>query len=191
MAEPHVSLIVRQSQLEDTDAILRIKQDPKVVALQYRTDPREYLEMLQRVLYGNNKTGIFTIQFSTIELDSESVGYICHHHYSIEGIKMVIGSWNLASAFWGRGIMKVALTQLLNEWVNRAEIQHVFADHFRKNSRCKRLLDRLGFSSQEIPLMERLSTACRMRCLQWVVRRRMDASVWRHISPFSINNPMG
>jgi hypothetical protein len=45
--------------------------------------------------------------------------------------------------------------------------------------RCARLLDRLAFATQEIPIVERLSTAWQLRCLQWVVRRRLDAETWK------------
>ena len=177
-----MTLIVRSSKIDDIDSILRIKSDPKVACRQYQVDQTAYSEMLRRVLGGDNKTEIFTTQYSTIEKDGESIGYVRHDHYEVDGGKMVSCAWNLISSHWGQGIMKFSLTQLLNEWILGTEVQHVFADHFRGNERCKRLLDRLVFVSQEIPLLERLTTAYQQRSLHWVVRRRLDASTWKGVS---------
>ena len=152
-----MTLIVRPSQIDDIDAILRIKLEPTVASHQYSVDVIAYPEMLHRVLGGDNKTGIVTTQFSTIDKDGESIGYVRHDHYELDGVKMVSCAWNLTSNRWGQGIMKLSLTQLLNAWIHGTEVQHVFADHFRSNERCKRLLDRLVFASQEIPLLERLT----------------------------------
>ena len=178
-----MTLIVRPSQIDDIDAILRIKLEPTVASHQYSVDVIAYPEMLHRVLGGDNKTGIVTTQFSTIDKDGESIGYVRHDHYELDGVKMVSCAWNLTSNRWGQGIMKLSLTQLLNAWIHGTEVQHVFADHFRGNERCKRLLDNLAFIFQEIPLLERLTTAYQQRSLKWVVRRRMDAITWKRISP--------
>lgn len=175
-------LIVRPSKIGDIDAILRIKMDPKVACHQYPIDQTAYSEMLRRVLGGDDKTGIVTTQFSTIDKDGESIGYVRHDHFEVDGARMVSCAWNLTSSRWGQGIMRLSMTQLLNEWIMGTEVQHVFADHFRSNERCKRLLDRLVFASQEIPLLERLTTAYQQRSLQWVVRRRLDASTWKGVS---------
>ena len=78
--------------------------------------------------------------------------------------------------------MKLSLTYLLNEWILGTEVQHVLADHFRGNKRCKRLLDNLAFIFLEIPVLERLTTAYQQRSLKWVMRRRMDAITWKRIS---------
>ena len=119
--------------------------DPKVAFHQYSVDLNPYSEMLRRVLGGDNRTGIVTTHFSTIDKDSESIGYFRHDHYEVDGARMVSCAWNLTSSLWGQGIMKLSLTQLLNEWILGNEVQHVFADHFRGNERCKRLLDSLVF----------------------------------------------
>ena len=183
-----MSLIVRQTRLDDVDAILKIKQEPNVARHQYRVDNREYSDHLQRVLRGDNKTGIITSQFTTIAKDCEVIGYLRQDHYSVDGIKYLSCGWNLASAYWGQGIMRFALTQLLNQWIFELEIQHVFAEYFRTNLRCERLLDRLAFATQEIPIVERLSTAWQLSCFQWVVRRRLDAETWKLQDSSSISS---
>ena len=86
--------------------------------------------------------------------------------------------------------MKVALTQLLDEWIYGMEVQHVFADHFQKNLRCKRLLDGLGFTSQDIPILERLSNAWQFKCLEWVLRKRLDAICWTRNTKQATNSLM-
>ncbi len=140
-----MSLIVRQTHLDDIDAVLQIMQDPIVARHQYRVDVGKCADLLQRVLRGDNKTGVVTSQFSTITQDCTVIGYVRQDHYSVDGVKYLSCGWNLASAYWGQGVMRFALTQLLNQWIYEMEIQHVFAEYFRSNARCKHLLDRLAF----------------------------------------------
>lgn len=185
-----MSLIVRPSQIDDIGAILSIKSEPQVARNQYSVDVTGYSEMLQRVLGGDNRTGIVTTQFSTIDKDNESIGYVRHDHYEVNSTRMVSCAWNLMSNYWGQGVMKESLTRLLDEWILGLKIHHVFADHFRGNVRCRRLLDSLAFISQEIPMLERLTCAYQQHCLHWVVRRRLDADTWKRISRLPVINPI-
>lgn len=171
-------MIVRQATLDDIDSILRIKEDPKVSRFQYRADKPSYSEFLKRVLKGDNVTGTITSHYSIIEKENVAIGYVRHDHYFDEDTKCVYCAWNLSSSHWGHGITRFALTELINGWIFESNVQHVFADHFRKNQRCRKLLNRLGFITQKIPLSERISNALQQKCLQWIVRRRLDAKTW-------------
>ena len=161
-----------------------------VASLQYRVDIRAYSDFLSRVLQGDNVTGIVSTQFSTIDRNSVAIGYVRHDHYCVDNAKVVYCSWNLTSTLWGQGVMRFALTELFNAWMHDSDTQHVYADYFRRNERCRRLLNRLGFVTQEIPISERLSTAVQQKCLQWVIRRRLDAQIWNASVRSPINNPM-
>ena len=172
------TLVVRDSQPGDVDAILAIKRDPHVAKWQYKDNETVYAAFLSRVLAGKNATGSITTQFSSIEDDGAIIGYVRHDHYLVDGTKIVECSFNLASPYWGQGRMKFALTQLINEWIGSNGVHHVFADHFRKNARCERLLTGLHFELQNIPMIERACTVLQQRCLQWINRRRLDAPNW-------------
>jgi len=170
-------LIVRNSQPADIEAILAIKREPDVAKLQYKFNQIAYASLLSRVLTGDNATGIITTQFSTIE-DGTIIGYVRHDHYMVNESNIVHCSFNLASAFWGQGRMKSVLKQLINEWIGSNGVQYVFADHFRTNARCERLLTGLQFERQNISIVERACTVLQQRCLQWIIRRRLDAPNW-------------
>ena len=171
-------MIVRDFRIEDLDAVLAIKRDPNVANLQYKFDEKEYATFLRKTLQGENKNGIVTTQFSSIEQENEIIGYVRHDHYSKNGTNMVECSFNLSSTFWGQGKMKSALTVLINQWMENGSVQHVFADHFRRNSRCERLLTGLQFDHQPISALERLYTVLQQQCFHWIIRRRLDASEW-------------
>ena len=190
MVLEHAKLNVRQTTLDDIDGILHVRQDPNVVPHQYRLDENRYSKELKQILGGGDNTGVSTTRYSSLDQDGELVGYVRHDHYSIEGVKMISCAWNLSSTYWGRGIMKVALTQLLDEWIYGLEVQHIFADHFQNNLRCKRLLDGLGFTSQHIPILERWSSAWQFKCLEWVLRKRLDAICWTRNTKQTTNSPM-
>jgi RimJ/RimL family protein N-acetyltransferase len=172
------ALIVRNSHPADIEAILAIKRDTQVAKLQYKFNQTAYAAFLSRVLAGDNATGIITTLFSSIEEGGAILGYIRHDHYVVDETKMVQCSFNLSSAHWGQGRMKIALTQLINEWIGSSGVHHVFADHFRTNARCERLLTGLQFERQNISMIERACTVLQQRCFQWIIRRRLDAPKW-------------
>lgn len=172
------ALIVRNSHPGDIEAILAIKREPHVAKFQYKFNQTAYAAFLSRVLAGDNATGIITTQFSLIEENGAILGYIRHDHYVVDEAKVVQCSFNLSSAHWGQGRMKIALTQLINEWISSNGVHHVFADHFRTNVRCERLLTGLQFEHQNISVFERACTVLQHRCLHWIIRRRLDASKW-------------
>jgi RimJ/RimL family protein N-acetyltransferase len=172
------ALIVRNSQPADIEAILSIKREPHVAKFQHKINQTTYAAFLSRVLAGDNATGIVTTQFSSLEDEGTIIGYIRHDHYSVNGTKVVQCAFNLASAHWGKGRMKIALKQLINEWIGSNGVQHVFADHFRSNTRCERLLTGLEFDRQPISMVERARSVLQLRCLRWIIRRRLDAPKW-------------
>ena len=120
----------------------------------------------------------FATHFASLEDDGAIIGYVRHDHYSVDETNMVYCSFNLAQAVWGQGKMKIALKQLIDEWIGFEGVQHVFADHFRTNTRCENLLTGLLFDRQPISMTERACTLLQQRCLHWIVRRRLDASKW-------------
>lgn len=75
--------------------------------------------------------------------------------------------------------MKLVLSQLIDAWFEIDSVQHVFADHFRSNFRCEKLLTSLHFDHQQIPMIEGFITMLRRRCFHRIVRRRLDAPRWR------------
>jgi RimJ/RimL family protein N-acetyltransferase len=57
------------------------------------------------------------------------------------------------------------------------QIQHIFADCFSSNHRCRRLVHRLGFVRQPIPVIERVKLICHTGCWRWHLRFRLDAKL--------------
>lgn len=80
---------VRPSQIGDIDAIMGVKKKPMVASQQYPVDEIAYRETLRRVVGGENKMGIITTHFSTVEKEGKVIGYFRHDHYLDNGVGIV------------------------------------------------------------------------------------------------------
>ena len=169
---------IRDMAPADIDAVFRIRQDPAVARNQYRIHPSENAEVWRARLLGLADTAIYRYKYSTISLDNTIVGYISQIHTESAGQKIVQCGWNLAPEFWGQGVMAAALSSLFDGLLSVDNVQHVFADCFRDNLRCKRLLSKLGFVPNAILIHHRIIIAAAMRCLHWIDRYRLDRNTW-------------
>lgn len=162
----------------ELEAIFRIRNDPLVLQQQYRVSLMGTVDDWRDRLAGNVDTGIYTFRSSTV-LDGDTiVGHVSQAHMLSNDIPVVQCGWNLTPEYWGRGVMCVALTDLFNQFFTQDGVAHVFADCFRDNRRCIRLMEKLGFVPNGIPLHHRAMIACSSRCFRWIKRFRLDAATW-------------
>jgi RimJ/RimL family protein N-acetyltransferase len=166
-------MIVRDAVSDDLESIIAIQQNPLVMQHQYRLDPIAYRRLLAQTLNGESKSAIVSSHYSVLEDDEHVVGYVHHIHWDYDTIPLVQCGWNLAPDYWGRGLMYHALTELIVGF-RSSGVRHVFADYFYGNARCARLLKKLGFVYQSIPLTDRVVDAWKMKCWRLVIRNRLD-----------------
>ena len=170
-------MAIRDTLRDDLSEIFRIQRDELVRPHQYKLRPEDSIEVWADRLQ-NGQVGDSTFKCSTIWYGSQIVGHVTHVHFGSEGSRVVQCGWNLDPRFWGRGIMTESLRKLFDRFFLEDGIQHVVADCFRENVRCKRVLDKLGFVPNGVPFHHRVLLAWHYRCLHWIERFRLDADRW-------------
>ena len=174
-----VNILIRDTTPDDLPEIFRIQTDPVVRVHQYRFGPNDSLERWTRLLAGHDCAEASRFRCSTIRLGSAIIGHVTHWHWCIDGLRACQCGWNLDPEYWGQGVMCAALSELFDTLFGVEGVQYVFADCFRNNRRCLRVMEKLGFVPNGIPPYQRLLLAWQMRCLRWILRFRLDAEAWR------------
>ena len=92
---------------------------------------------------------------STILVDGDFAGHITQVYSSPPTqVVMVTLGWNIVPELWGHGIVPNAVSQLLEDRFTELEAIEFQAFCFNSNTRCVRVLQKLGFEKQEPRWME-------------------------------------
>ena len=171
-------IVVRDSCLEDLQHLDRIRAHADVRPHQFRVLPSD-ASAWRRWIEINARVGDLWFRCSTIVGDQQVIGYVSQTLYFAGAEPYAECGWNLHPTHWGRGIMKVALREILQRLFTEQEMSYVTADCFSNNSRCKKLLSKLHFSRIDVPLIERIRMAYQHRCLHWIERYSIDRAAWK------------
>ena len=74
---------------------------------------------------------------------SELIGYV---QATVDANGRAAIAYQLSSAYWGRGLARLAVQAMISELVQRYQVRSLSAVFKRANLRAMRLLERLGFS---------------------------------------------
>jgi RimJ/RimL family protein N-acetyltransferase len=173
----HLTIAVRDSSLADLPHIDRIRSHPLVRPHQFQISSN-CVSSWEKWIELNARSGDFWFRCSTIVDDEQVIGYISQTLNFTRTCVFAECGWNLHPTYWGRGIMKLALGQILLRLFNEQKMSYVIADCFRSNTRCKRLLSNLHFSRVNVRWIERMRLAIDYRCLHWIERYRIDHGTW-------------
>ena len=105
------------------------------------TDGKEFIEWA---------TEDYPIHILAIDISGEAVGGIgIHPQGDIHKKNAELGYW-LAETFWGRGIMTLAVKQMVDFAFDTYDIDRVFARPFETNKASQRVLEKAGFTLEAI-----------------------------------------
>jgi RimJ/RimL family protein N-acetyltransferase len=170
-----MKLIVRETTEADLPAIVRIQNDPLVTLQQFRAGKGGTLAAWRQRLHGDWRRWNVSFRCSTIDIEGEIAGYITQLTWQARSLKQCYCGWNLDPPRWGQGLAVQALTLLFNSlFAGTSDLDAVISDCFTRNDRCLRVLAKLGYQPAPIPWFERLHTALRFGCHQWILRHRLD-----------------
>jgi RimJ/RimL family protein N-acetyltransferase len=176
-----MNLVVRDTVEADLPAIVQIQTNPLVQPQQFRVGSGGTLEAWRQKLSGDWRTMHAAFRCSTIALDDEVAGYITQFTWQANSRQQCYCGWNLAPPHWGQGLAVQALTRLFDSlFAEPSTLDAVISDCFRANDRCRSVLIKLGYHPAPIPWFERLQTALRYGCLEWILRYRLEAQMWRN-----------
>jgi Acetyltransferase (GNAT) domain len=179
---------VRDSTTDDVATMMLICCNPLVQANQFKVGlgtEAGFRQILDKTL----PSGRIENRLASIEVDGAMVGYIIHSHYRYGQLNVARLGWNLHPNYWGRGIMPQGLAQLFERCVRVDETHFFSADCFRQNTRCKRVLSKLGFKPVPIPLFDRVCIALGQSCLKWIERFELEASKFKSDSGVDQRKP--
>ena len=143
-------LLLRQTTLEDVEAVFAVFSDPKVTQFHNR-DRLIYLHEASQIIERRAKgfksgRGIrWAIAVRQNNYLIGSCGFTWHRQANAAEV-----GYELSSQYWRQGIMSEALRAILQYGFIDREIQFVIADIMIKNIASKKLLEKLGFQSQGI-----------------------------------------
>jgi RimJ/RimL family protein N-acetyltransferase len=170
---------IRDTLESELAALLRIRMDPLVAAQQYPLTARDLPEVWRELLFGDHSNARAITKCSTVLLDGNVIGHISQLHWRVDDQAVCQLGWNLLPAYWGRGIMTSALTELFDSFFSEPRVNFVIADCFWNNRRCIRLMERLHFHPIPIELWDRVRTAFAAQCWRWIRRFELSAATWK------------
>jgi [ribosomal protein S5]-alanine N-acetyltransferase len=105
------------------------------------TDGNEFIEWA---------TQDYPMHILAIDIGGEAVGGIgIHPQDDIHKKNAELGYW-LAETYWGRGVMTLAVKQMVDFAFNTYDIDRVFARPFGTNKSSQRVLEKAGFTLEAI-----------------------------------------
>jgi RimJ/RimL family protein N-acetyltransferase len=173
-----MNIAIRDTVEADLPEIFHIRNDPLVKPHQYKLNRRDTIDLWKRQLFSDCKNDRTLFKCTTIERDSELVGYISQLHWKSHGRRTCYCGWDLAPCHWGQGIAGFAVAELLDCFFRNQNVDAVISDCFSDNRRGIRVLQKLNYEPTWISPNERLRILIAHRCLHWIRRFRMTADRW-------------
>lgn len=172
----NMKIAIRDTVESDLLDIFRIRTDPLVAVHQLRLTTGDDLDFWRQQLFGDRRNAAVVFKCTTILDDRVVIGHISQHHLKQGDWTTCECGFNLAPQYWGRGIMRMALSRLFDAFFEEQGVDLVISDCFADNHRCIRLLSKLGFQRIGIGLLARILIAYQMRCLRWIRRFELTAT---------------
>jgi RimJ/RimL family protein N-acetyltransferase len=169
---------IRGTAREDVPAIFAIWNDPLVLKEQYGPQRGETQEVFATMYLSGRKMRGLDLQCTSIFVDETLVGNVFQCFATWPSGRVCNCGWNLAPSQWGRGIMPAALAMLFDQLFTQERVSSVVADCFSTNGRCLRVLEKLAFQLERLPILDALWHFYRCRGRHRVRRHRLTAERW-------------
>ncbi len=169
---------VRETVAADLADIFSIQANSEIARNQFRRDADDCPERWLEWLAGSKPVDCDIFRCSSIVLDNAVVGYITQKGTDSNGIRCFSIGFNLLPEYWGRGIMRVSVTEVVAELFDQHDAEHVAVACFRNNARCRQLINGLGFRRCRLGLFARARVAYKMRCLHWICFHYTTKELW-------------
>jgi ribosomal-protein-alanine N-acetyltransferase len=138
-------VVLEPQAVAHAEEMFRVQSDPAIYA--YENAPPQSLEWLRERLRklesrqsadGREQWLNWVVRLPTSEL----AGYV---QATVDGDGNAAIAYELASAYWGRGLGYAAVSAMIGELAGHYEARHLTAVFKRDNVRSRKLLERLGF----------------------------------------------
>jgi RimJ/RimL family protein N-acetyltransferase len=138
-------LILRPRSLEDTDASVRMDQEPEVTRYVSGpwSDPVAHRAFVEQRTLGPYPDGLGYWTVSTIDRPDEFLGWVLLIPLDATGPEIEIG-WRLRPAFWGRGYATEAARAVLRHGFDQLGLDAVVAEIDADNAASITVAERIG-----------------------------------------------
>ncbi|QEG22292.1 GNAT family N-acetyltransferase [Mariniblastus fucicola] len=177
-----MNISIRPSQQEEAGLIYQLRSDTRLRDMQYQPSWREYPELYVEVSLAFADQSEPAFRCWTVLIDGEFGGHISEtlNQSTPDGVTISLG-WNIVPEEWGKGIAPYAVRIFLNQKFECEKPVQFVAMCFESNSRCRRVLDKLGFVAESPTLRERLNNWLRTFGRHRLTKYRLTHEEWKAI----------
>lgn len=143
--------------MEDAEVIHRLRSDPRLRDMQYAPSHFETPERLFKLIEASAGMVGHEFKGTTILVDDQFAGHIFERYQILGGREQATLGWSLLPELWGQGIATLALRQLFDLRFSENRSLHLIAYCFDSNTRSLRVIEKLGFQSRTMTLIDRLT----------------------------------
>lgn len=169
---------VRPVEARDHEAIFEIERRPEVREQQYDFGVKTLRQWHARYFGHFGPTVIRRHHSVTVDGATVGIIYCWSVRLSFRTQRRNYYGWNLHPDFWGRGIMRQALTLEFDQLFADQRNVCAIADCFHNNVRCLRLLANMNFSPKWIGPLDHFHLLLLSR--RRVKRFQMTRKQWQH-----------
>ncbi|MEY6432869.1 GNAT family N-acetyltransferase [Thioalkalicoccus limnaeus] len=152
-------------------------------------DTRLFCHWLDRYMTGDNRHDGLCHTHFLVTCNGLAVGHVAEYLYDREvrhgnappGRVCYVG-FDIHPDFWGRGIMKSALRRYIDDGFEDQRFSQLISECLTTNSRCRRLLEGLGFQSPSVGLPDQLWTMWKYKGLSPKARYGYAHEEWSNDS---------
>ena len=179
-----MELAIRPSELKEAELIFQLRSDVRLRDMQYKPSRREYPELYVELSLACADQPKPVFKCWTIFLNDEFCGHISEtlHQTLPDGLTVSLG-WNIVPEQWGKGVAPNAIRLFLDQKFDDDESVQFLALCFQSNSRCRRVLDKLGFVPELPSIREKLNNWLRTFGRQRLCKYRLTRSEWKTNHP--------
>ena len=153
---PTARLRLRALQSEDAEALHEAFADPLVMRHWNLPPSVDLAETRQRIEWSLAASPEVHVAWAMVRpADDRLIGLVNYHHREAANRRLEIG-YLLTRAHWGQGLMREALSALLDHFFRAFDVHRVEATVEPDNLPSRRLLEGLGFACESEGLKDRI-----------------------------------
>lgn len=186
-----IDISIRLAEREDAQLIFGLRSDCRLKGMQYRPTLWESPELYVEVSRKCSELPEPCFRCWTVLIDGNFGGHISETlQKNAEGYAIVSLGWNIVPERWGQGIAPQAIRMVLSRGFAHHKSIEFVAFCFQSNSRCRRVLEKLGFQEEAPTISEKLKNWMRTFGRQRLLKSRLTREKWAAKQPRMDHNAL-
>jgi RimJ/RimL family protein N-acetyltransferase len=167
---------IRDAIPSDAEEIFSLRNDERLIGMQYRPSPLETPNSLFAVCTPGEELRPGWWKCTTILYHDQFAGHITQIVAARrdKGLQLNLG-WNLKPELWGRGLMAIALQRLIAERLEKSPDLLFAAFCFASNHRTIRVIEKTGFVPCRPTILERFSNFLKTNGRERLLKYQLNA----------------